>query len=123
MREEMKEYAEAQMREARERRAVAEAARSVRIVSDILDERQRQDARWGEQAHPPERWQGILGEEMGEVCQATNDLVFGHTDNGVDEALAHLREELVQVAAVAAAWVEHIDRDGIRSLDCSGRRA
>ncbi len=46
----------------------------------------------------------VLGEEFGEVCRALND-----------GDLANLREELVQVAAVAVAWVERIDR-GDKSL-------
>lgn len=41
----------------------------------------------------------VLGEEFGEVCRAIND-----------GDLANLREELIQVAAVAVAWVERIDR-------------
>lgn len=41
----------------------------------------------------------VLGEEFGEVCRAIND-----------DDLANLREELIQVAAVAVAWVERIDR-------------
>lgn len=41
----------------------------------------------------------VLGEEFGEVCRAIND---GDLEN--------LREELIQVAAVAVAWVERIDR-------------
>jgi hypothetical protein len=42
----------------------------------------------------------VLGEEFGEVCRALND--------GEDPSA--LRAELIQVAAVAVAWVERIDR-------------
>lgn len=82
----------------------------------------RQDIRWGEQNHPDGTglteddtrvarvkalndhyvaedsltWRDILLEEVYEV--------FAETDP------ARLREELVQVAAVAVAWVEAIDR-------------
>ncbi len=42
----------------------------------------------------------VLGEEFGEVCRAVLE---------GDEA--NLREELIQVAAVAVAWVEAIDRE------------
>jgi hypothetical protein len=50
----------------------------------------------------------VLGEEVGEVARALLETSFG---NDTD---LHLREELVQVAAVAVAWVEAIDtRNGI----------
>ena len=79
-----------------------------RTLGEVAQERHRQEARWGEQNHGDERWQGILGEEMGEVCKATNE-------TWADEkfSLEHehqLRTELIQVAAVAVAWVEAIDR-------------
>lgn len=45
----------------------------------------------------------VLGEEVGEVANAILEAGYG---NG---ATRHLREELVQVAAVAVAWVEAID--------------
>lgn len=45
---------------------------------------------------------GIIGEEFGEVCRATT------YDNG---SVAGLREELVQLAAMAVSWVHVIDRE------------
>lgn len=108
----------------------------LRVLMEIRDERKRQDERWGEQNHPdgtgtnwvdqirpafgwsgPEAahaanlarldcqraarrgevtWLRILREELAEA--------FAESDP------ARLRAELVQVAAVAAAWVEAIDR-------------
>jgi hypothetical protein len=90
-------------------------------VDDILAERQRQNAKWGEQNHPDGTsgewvphahhhrlvcqmaaesgavtWRHILIEEVAEA--------FAETDP------ARLREELVQVAAVALQWIEAIDR-------------
>jgi hypothetical protein len=47
----------------------------------------------------------VLGEEVGEVANAV--LEAGYGNSASDDA--HLREELVQVAAVAVAWVEAID--------------
>lgn len=44
----------------------------------------------------------ILVEEIGEVARALND----------DQGRARLRAELVQVAAVAVAWIEGLDRQG-----------
>ena len=40
------------------------------ILSEIFEERQNQDAKWGPQHHAPEMWLTILMEEMGEAAQA-----------------------------------------------------
>jgi hypothetical protein len=92
------------------------------VTDEIQDELDRQDARWGEQNHPDGTgltgdrelsddvrrftdwmastgnltWRDILWEEVREA--------FAETDED------RLREELVQVAAVAANWVNAIDR-------------
>jgi len=72
----------------------------------VSEERNRQDAKWGEQNHKPELWVGILGEEYGEYCQAVIETVF---DNGADlkskGGYENMMEELIHVAAVAVgAW-------------------
>lgn len=112
---------------------------TVELLGEVLDERRRQDATWGEQDHPslhrsilgrnardPEgmaaeygiptadrarhrcqlkaragvvTWADILIEEVAEVVEA-----------GVLHGEQALRGELVQVAAVAVAWIECIDR-------------
>ena len=78
----------------------------------IHDERNRQDAKWGEQNHPPEKWVGILGEEFGEYCQAVNETVF---DNGETErpkgGYDQMMEELTHVAAVAIGAMESLMRN------------
>lgn len=93
------------------------------VLDEVYDERQQQDQRWGEQNHPDRQggvwdhavradwwkrenalrvktdeiaWDGILLEEVYEALSETDPLL--------------LRAELVQVAAVAAAWAEAIDR-------------
>lgn len=74
-------------------------------IQDILDERKRQDELWGEQNHSPILWATILGEEYGEYCQTALHYNFGgHHAVG-------LREEAVQVAAVALAIIECCDRN------------
>ena len=73
-------------------------------VKDVIGERLRQEAKWGQQDHPPGIWLGILGEEFGEVCKEIAESQARPLD------VAHLREELIQTAAVAVAWVEAIDR-------------
>jgi len=92
------------------------------VLSEVAAERNAQDEKWGQQNHPDGTggeyravmaemarlrcqdaaragavgWMHILDEEVGEA--------FAETDS------AKLRAELVQVAAVAVAWVEAIDR-------------
>lgn len=93
-----------------------------RTLIQVLQERRSQDEKWGEQNHPDGTdtafykeyadrnreateeaaregyltWTHILLEEVGEAC--------------AEEDTAALRAELIQVAAVATAWVEAIDR-------------
>lgn len=69
------------------------------ILDKIYDERVRQTIKWGIQDHDDTLWSVILGEEFGEVCRA----VYEMDDKEVEE-------ELVQVAAVAVAWLESLDR-------------
>lgn len=97
-------------------------SRNLLSALEVLGERERQDARWGEQNHPDGTgdlvevadavftrqlcddafrdgegtWLHILAEEVAEA--------FAESDP------AKLRVELIQVAAVAVAWVEAIDR-------------
>ena len=51
---------------------------------------------------PPPTWLMVLGEEFGEACAAAHDTLYD--DDKGDES--HLDAELVQVAAVAIAWLE-----------------
>lgn len=50
---------------------------------------------------------GVLGEEFGEVCRALQERLGSCNDTHH----LNLRRELVQVAAVAAAWAERLDLD------------
>jgi hypothetical protein len=119
------------------------ASASPSVVLEIIRERARQDAKWGEQNHPngtgpqstPLRGIVFLGPVLPE--NGTTKFAFGlaqlaksSTDSKaaagtvtfadilleeVFEAVAEqnpalLRAELIQVAAVAAQWVEAIDR-------------
>jgi NTP pyrophosphatase (non-canonical NTP hydrolase) len=55
----------------------------------------------------------VLGEEYGEVCRAALDvekIAEGRGDP--DAARKKLRTELIQVAAVAVAYIEALDADG-----------
>jgi NTP pyrophosphatase (non-canonical NTP hydrolase) len=76
------------------------AARTRAVLDEVDRERSNQDKKWGEQNHPNLYWLGILMEEVGETAKAL--IEDGH--------LLQIRGELIQVAAVAVAWVEKIDR-------------
>jgi hypothetical protein len=96
---------------------------TARILAEVSAERVRQVARWGEQNHPD----GTSADEkdtlIRDIYRAAADSAAEHGTltwrdilrEEVYEAFAEkdhaaLREELVQVAAVAAAWIEDIDR-------------
>lgn len=77
------------------------------IIRDILKERNRQDAEHGKDRNLlPSEWLPILGEEFGEVCT-------GIANWDID----NIREEAVQVAAVAMAMIECIDRNRVKWRD------
>lgn len=83
------------------------------VMRDIFDERQRQDVKWGEQNHPPEVWMAILMEEVGELATESLHDKFGVKEDGMNTSQCEvlMREEAVQVAAVAAAFIECLDRN------------
>jgi len=70
------------------------------IMAEILEERDRQDDKWGEQNHSPSYWFTILMEEVGEAARAV-----------CEWDMDSYREEMIQVAAVAMAIVECHDRN------------
>lgn len=74
------------------------------FVPRMLTERYRQDCKWGVQTHGGHTWAAILGEEIGEFCEA---LESKETAEAIIEA--------VQVAAVAcAAFEQSLTRAGLR---------
>lgn len=82
-----------------------------RSLSSILRERHRQDAKWGEQNHDPFGYLAILVEEVGEFSQAAlHDRFHDPRDGDTTKSREKLRDEAVQVAAVAMAIVECLDR-------------
>lgn len=103
--------------------AVAEKIEA--ILREVAEETSRQREKWGIQRHPDGtggRDATRLSEWAREACIlafANNKGTWKHVlYEEVCEALAEadparLREELVQVAAVAASWIEAIDsREG-----------
>lgn len=91
-------------------------------LCDVAVERVAQDRKWGEQNHP-----NGTGSQYEHLATEAKRLTDEHAELGsityADilreefwEAMAEsdpekLRAELIQVAAVAVAWVEKIDRD------------
>lgn len=79
------------------------------VLTEVELERARQDQMWGEQNHSPLVWLPILLEEVGEVAEALNEWTHG-TLSQKREAVKQYRTELIEVAAVAVAAVESLDR-------------
>lgn len=66
------------------------------VLLEILKERERQDEKWGANRRLSNlKWNAILGEEVGEATAEVNE-----------ENNKLLELELIQVAAVAIAWLE-----------------
>jgi hypothetical protein len=76
------------------------------VLVEIDQEVLRQRALWGKQNHCPADWLTILMEEVGEAAKGALETRFGRRHDGY----AMYRNELIQVAAVAAAAVECLDK-------------
>lgn len=87
------------------------------VLDEVRQERVHQNDKWGEQNHAPAVWLMILGEEVGEATTAAleawaNDPVLYPRSR--DQWLVRYRAELLQVAAVAIAMIESLDRNELR---------
>jgi len=77
----------------------------------IQAEGYKQDAKWGEQNHDPSVWLAILTEEVGELAQAIIADRFADDEPGMhDSHHVSMEIEAIQVAAVAAHFVEFLAR-------------
>ena len=76
------------------------------ILEEVRQERIRQDDKWGPvpRSHSPERWLTILAEEFGEFAHDVCDHNF---EEG--KYRENMREELIQIAAVAVVIAEDLD--------------
>lgn len=82
------------------------------VLHEVIKERDRQDAKWGVQAHDPFRYLAILGEEVGEANQAALESYNWKEKRWNHKRLrTEYRTELIQVAAVAVAMVQCLDLD------------
>lgn len=84
---------------------IPDSAARETILMMVSAERDRQDVKWGGipglERRDEHTYAAVLGEEVGEACKAW-----------LERDLESLREELVQVAAVAVAWLEEITNGG-----------
>jgi len=84
------------------------------LYADIHRERIRAHAKHDRNGDSMERktyddgaWLSVLGEEFGEVCRVLCDSRHhGEYDGGM---ATKLREELVQLGAMVAAWIDAVD--------------
>ena len=104
-----------------------DGARIDAIAGEIAAERRRQVTRWGRQDHPSigpagsapfgpvaDRWKAINDARMGTGAHSWDAILLEEVFEALAEAdPARRRTELVQLAAVAAAEIEAIDRFGV----------
>lgn len=82
------------------------------VVMLLERERKKQVEKWGDQslAHADERWLCILTEEVGELAQAILQCPTRYVPRQYAiQTPAPIRTELIQIAAVAIAWLEALD--------------
>jgi hypothetical protein len=77
------------------------------VLQEVAAERARQDAKWGVQHHKNPMWVAILVEEVGEAAALSLSDEYGTSLSDREK----LRQELIQVAAVAVAFIECLDRN------------
>lgn len=84
--------------------------RTADVLQAVADERCRQDQKWGQQNWTPAVYQLILAEEVGEAAKEACQYTFEKNKQRRAAIRRRLRDELVQAAAVAVAWIEALDR-------------
>jgi hypothetical protein len=93
---------------------VANSQSQATVMADILNERERQDAKWGpvpRLEHDFGKWLQILMEEIGEASEENLDATWvAALESKPIEGFMSYRQvdiELTQAAAVLVAWLEH----------------
>ncbi|MBU2346616.1 MAG: hypothetical protein KJ888_20695 [Gammaproteobacteria bacterium] len=82
------------------------------MFGKILEERKRQDKKWGKQNHSPLYWLAILTEEIGE---ANKEIVKYISSNEVDKfRLQYYEIELIHSAAVIFAAIDSLRRNELK---------
>lgn len=80
------------------------------VFYNVLNERIKQEVKWGIQKHSVLKWLSILTEEVGEIAQNCNEQTPAngmsmYSNEALEENLIY---ELEQVMAVSLAWLEYI---------------
>lgn len=94
---------------------------TAKVLRDIGDERDRQNVKFPDQQIPDGTYEHMRGHanmarmvcelNAAEGCVTWRDVLSEEVAEAyAEEDLTALRKELIQVAAVAARWVEDIDR-------------
>lgn len=81
------------------------------VLRDIVQERQAQDERFGEQLDKSwPRWQTVLDEEVGEVARCINEAADANVPVIAmkEEVYIAFYSEVIQVAAVAVKMAERL---------------
>lgn len=91
------------------------------VVKRVIEERKKQEQKWGQQNHNPFMWNAILVEEVGEVSQAILEAYdWVNKKFSAGSKLDDLKEELIQVIAVGVAMYQSIERNEEASWSGSG---
>lgn len=83
------------------------------VNTDVLQERVKQNMKWGIQRHGHGDWLMILTEEVGEVAEAMQKVKGWGKPSDADD----LYEELIHVAAVASAIAEQVKEASVNRKD------
>jgi hypothetical protein len=93
----------------------------LRVIHDVSFERGRQLQKFGVQNWEPRDWLMILAEEVGEANREALEARFANLfpEHYTEDAqrMQRLRAELIQVAAVAVAAVESLDRNELKDAN------
>ncbi|PRY33852.1 hypothetical protein CLV58_1191 [Spirosoma oryzae] len=82
----------------------------INVIKEVGDERKRQFVKWGDQSFRTQTdWVAIAGEEFGEVAKEVVDYFLGNQYPTIEQA-KRLRNEWLQLAAVAVQAIEMLDR-------------
>lgn len=82
------------------------------VIEEVMYERLKQYNKWSDQSDRRQHeFVAIAGEEFGEVCQDINDLAYLElSDEQYHKHLLNLRNEWLQLAAVAVQAVVAVDK-------------
>lgn len=77
-----------------------------KIIEKVLEERKRQDIKWGRTDHIAPVWGMIIGEEYGEMCKAINEFGFNPTQKTEEQ----IYTEAIHTMAACMAMLECMEK-------------